>query len=256
MITLDMYKFEKHHTTYPGIQSQEDLDSILEYCKENDIDISNFYLYSGGNAVLAYAVEYMDYEKMVFVEMFLLDPTIIKMMDFKKHISTMANLWESRNVIKYLSRLHRRYYGYFIEEILRILIHELSDEIVWDCFEYIWVDSEYLNNNIDKDDLIELFECNVKIDEQRNVLRNHIDEDGYLTIYRGEGTKSKSHTENGLSWSISLEKAQWFANRFSGEGIVYQTKIRLDEVLAYFDCRGEEEVIFDATYHDLEIIEL
>lgn len=58
-----------------------------------------------------------------------------------------------------------------------------------------------------------------------------------------------------LSWSLSPEKAEWFATRFSSiKGRVYSATIRKDDIFAYFGLRGEQEVIVNPDY--LENIEV
>lgn len=62
-----------------------------------------------------------------------------------------------------------------------------------------------------------------------------------VTIYRG--VQSKKH-KRGLSWTLSYEKAEWFANRYSNENpIVYKTVVPKKHILCYIDRRNEEEII-------------
>ena len=61
-----------------------------------------------------------------------------------------------------------------------------------------------------------------------------------ITIYRGIHTKKYYPA---LSWTLSLNTAKFFANRFDKKGMVYQTDIPKSAILAYF--AGEEEVIVD-----------
>lgn len=70
-----------------------------------------------------------------------------------------------------------------------------------------------------------------------------------VTIYRGCRT---AKAVKGMSWSLSEEKARWFAERgallSSGKGdgaLVYRAKIKKEDVVAYLDGRNEEEVIVD-----------
>jgi hypothetical protein len=66
-----------------------------------------------------------------------------------------------------------------------------------------------------------------------------------LTIYRGYAGKRK----NGLSWTLSLEKAEWFADRFemmTGEtSYVVKGTCKKADVIAYFDRRQEDEILID-----------
>lgn len=71
-----------------------------------------------------------------------------------------------------------------------------------------------------------------------------------LTVYRGCRVAKAAR---GLIWSLSEEKARWFAERGAllssgktGRGaLVYRAKIRKEDVVGYLDSRGEQEVIVD-----------
>ena len=61
-----------------------------------------------------------------------------------------------------------------------------------------------------------------------------------LTVYRGVKPKGEVLA---LSWTLSKKKAEWFANRFQSDGTVYRAKIPKEHVLAYLNCRSEQEVV-------------
>ena len=63
-----------------------------------------------------------------------------------------------------------------------------------------------------------------------------------LTVYRGVKPKGEVLA---LSWTLSKKKAEWFANRFQSDGTVYRAKIPREHVLAYFNCRSEQEVVLN-----------
>lgn len=64
--------------------------------------------------------------------------------------------------------------------------------------------------------------------------------DNELIIYRG---CVKGLNENGLSWTLSKDQAEWFAKRFDKDGIVIERRINKKNIVAYFNSRGEEEVV-------------
>lgn len=64
-------------------------------------------------------------------------------------------------------------------------------------------------------------------------------------IYRGV---SVGRVSLGLSWTRNKEKAEWFQHRLdrsSQEGYLQRTLVRKENVLAYFNSRGEEEIVVD-----------
>ena len=63
-----------------------------------------------------------------------------------------------------------------------------------------------------------------------------------ITVYRGVKPKGEVLA---LSWTLSRKKAEWFANRFQPDGTVYRAKIAKEHVLAYFNCRSEQEIVLN-----------
>jgi hypothetical protein len=65
-----------------------------------------------------------------------------------------------------------------------------------------------------------------------------------VTIYRGVNLRSAVY---GLSWSLSRERAQWFANRWGcfkrRRPIMLQSSVCKSDVAAYFDSRSEQEIV-------------
>lgn len=68
-----------------------------------------------------------------------------------------------------------------------------------------------------------------------------------LKIYRGVGV---SRNEKGLSWTFDKDEATWFAQRFNysnQHGHLLEGVIEKKNILAYFNTRGEKEVLADYT---------
>ena len=63
-----------------------------------------------------------------------------------------------------------------------------------------------------------------------------------VTIYRGVGSEEY---RDGISWTLDREKAEWFATRFTEDGVVYSAKVKSNDILYYISDRGEKEVIVD-----------
>mgnify|MGYP000855781100 CR=1 FL=1 len=74
-----------------------------------------------------------------------------------------------------------------------------------------------------------------------------------VTIYRGV-TEYNKNMVKGLSWSLSLDTARWFAHRFRENGHVYKATINKKDVLALYTDRNESEVVVD--FRRLQNIEL
>lgn len=245
MLNFREYSYSKHHEDYVAFQSLDEYHLFVKYCDEHEISVFNFYLNEAQNGFFGYSIEYMDFEKMVFIELFLGSKQILEVMNFHTMVTRQAQLWRDGEYLSYLSNLHRRYYGYFLNAFYEMM-DELPKDIIWNCFEHLWTDSEYLNGHIEKSILLDFFLTNPDIAKQKKELVPNLDKDGFLTVYRGESSKSKSYKREAISWTTSLDKAIWFSNRFSDKGTVYRARVHIDNVLAYITTRSEEEIIFDS----------
>jgi hypothetical protein len=67
-----------------------------------------------------------------------------------------------------------------------------------------------------------------------------------IRVFRGvQKICRKPAKVRGLSWTMSLEKAKWFANRWKNKGKVWQADIYKDDCFAYFDGRKEKEIVLN-----------
>lgn len=109
----------------------------------------------------------------------------------------------------------------------------------------LWVRVEFPNAdaNISKAMFVDLFKKADKkflMSENENAVLDNLPDD--IVIYRGVYGDGRVEA---LSWTLNEEKADWFANRWDGSGDVYRANIAKEDVLAYFDSRGEAEVVVD-----------
>lgn len=65
-----------------------------------------------------------------------------------------------------------------------------------------------------------------------------------ITVYRG--VRGRGSLE-ALSWTLDIEKAEWFAKRWNKGGRVYSAIVEKKDVLAVFTSRGEAEIVVDYT---------
>lgn len=108
----------------------------------------------------------------------------------------------------------------------------------------IWVTVE--NPNMDAmisiDTLLEWFtEADKTVLMSSDELKTYNNLPDEVQIYRGVGEKSNP---KGLSWTLNIEKAKWFADRYK-KGYVLTALAKKKDILAYFAGRKEEEVIID-----------
>lgn len=107
-----------------------------------------------------------------------------------------------------------------------------ADEIL-DCWSSI--ETVYNDMNVDHKTLnsyLKEYRKNHSLEERVNGLTGE-----KITIYRGQ------IGPEGNSWTISKEKAEWFANRWNKGLPVWEGEIDLNLIVKYERNRGEEEII-------------
>jgi len=91
-------------------------------------------------------------------------------------------------------------------------------------------------------------------DDMLDAISDYIDSNKNIVVYRG-GLQD----ENAIlkpSWTISKEKAIWFASKYNRSGkstVLYKGIIKADNVIAYTDCRSEKEIIQYRSVKNIEI---
>ena len=69
------------------------------------------------------------------------------------------------------------------------------------------------------------------------------DKNGYIKVYRGYHS---NRGQRGISWTLSLDKAEWFANRFQQDNpIVVEALVHIDNIVFYTNNRNEQEVVIE-----------
>lgn len=136
--------------------------------------------------------------------------------------------------------LHER--PYRVGALLDVLARTRAPEDVWPLVADVWVDSENIFQNLSVWKRIWALPIPkrhelVMDDDERDVLAKLPDT---VQIYRGY-VHRKSRL--GLSWTLDRERAKWFARRYSRDGVVVSGTVPKSNVLAYFDRRGESEIV-------------
>lgn len=128
----------------------------------------------------------------------------------------------------------------------------------WGLLSHVWTDSENIYQHLDTwmavwDESIPDRHY-VMTEEERAILA-----DLPATIEVWRGVKYDSAVE-GMSWTIDRDKAIWFANRWIRKDdtpkLVTAT-VEKDDVLAYFDGRGESEIVaqpHNVTIKDISVV--
>lgn len=169
-------------------------------------------------------------------------------------------VWKMENVIHNATELFDLYI--IVRKSYRLAFLKYAKEYMSlkDFSTYLadaWVSSENPNQdaNCDIDMLISWFQQADKktlmVAEDYKVYTSLPDE---LNIYRGVAL---GREPNGLSWTADLEKAKWFAHRYdrgNNQGYVEAAIVKKEDVLAYFNTRGEDELVVNVRNLEIEVI--
>lgn len=107
-------------------------------------------------------------------------------------------------------------------------------------FSWVWTDSENIWQNqelIDK--VIELLGKDIRKVMSKKDKKVFDNLPGKVMIYRG----CNKENENGMSWTLSKEKANWFAKRIRKDGKVLSKEVCKEDILFYTNGRSEQEVV-------------
>ena len=118
---------------------------------------------------------------------------------------------------------------------------DIPDSKYWSLLASIWTDTENGWQNLEQ--WRALFNSdrparNYLMDENEHATLQNLPDT--VEIYRG---CQKGINEDGISWTLNRDRAEFFANRFTKQGIVLTKQINKSDIIAVFNGRGEAEVI-------------
>lgn len=150
------------------------------------------------------------------------------------HISYMDNLLEEG---KYLSILKNTPKNYRLSVFCE-LYKDIPELDRYSLFKYVYTSIEYGFEHIPQQLIKELL-----TNKSGGGLSAEPSTDnfGYVEIYRGVGSGSRSVLES-YSWTTEKNVAKSFANRFFESGELYRGKVHIEHVIDYILDRNEYEV--------------
>lgn len=134
----------------------------------------------------------------------------------------------------------------------------LSSKDLAELFADAWVSTENPNQDVNCSIpyLIKMFKkCDKKhlMTEEDYKVYESLPET--FPIYRGVAV---GRNPKGISWTQNLKTAKWFAHRFDREdkkGYIQAGIAKKKNVLAYFNTRGEDEIVYNNRKMDIYIVE-
>lgn len=125
------------------------------------------------------------------------------------------------------------------------------------CLADAWVSSENPSQDVNCSlgMLISWFEqADKKILMEADDYQVYVSLPDELRIYRGVAV---GREPKGLSWTAELGKAKWFAHRFDRDdktGYIETAIAKKEDVLAYFNTRGEDELVVNVRNLEIEVM--
>jgi hypothetical protein len=183
------------------------------------------------------------------------DPTVVKELYLRKKALRDEFLKEVRfRPMRYLGLIEK---PYRLDALYRVR-NKIGDAQYWRGLAYVWTIMEKLHHN--KPKWLRLF----RSDRRYRALMMNRDErkefallPDTLKIYRGY-QHGRYRNRLGLSWTVSLKTATWFAYRFpqNGKPTVICGECRKEDVFCYLNDRNEEEIVIDpAMVADIRYVE-
>lgn len=147
--------------------------------------------------------------------------------------------------------------GQFALMCYEIIEHLIPIEDKYKCFMCAYNRADFnfegASKGIDVDLILDL----KRLDEDKiERLKDMYGED-YLTIYRGQGSRSAS-LENAISWTTDIAVAERFAkyHNLAGDGVIYAAEVNLEDITDYITDRNEEEIIVSNYYlHNVRLFD-
>lgn len=149
---------------------------------------------------------------------------------------------EALLVTKQYAKIIRRYGNGFEFDLYFELYDLTEDKDKYQIFINIYTLVEYGFSKIEKEKIEKIFSLKNKKAPIKALVKA-VDENGYVTIYRGEGLLSAS-IDDAYSWTTNLSTALFFARRFTSMNArLYTAKIHLNDIVDYVTDRGEFEIL-------------
>ncbi len=155
----------------------------------------------------------------------------------------VAKLKAKRDFVGYVWR-HER--PHRITAFLEVANDDMTNQMYWSTLGTLWIDSENIWQN--RRAWLDLFRCDRSgrrvyiMSPEEDLSLSNMPE--VLTIWRG-GVNGKW----GMSWTLMRDKAIFFRDRFKGSQRfphkLYRAEVKREHVLAYFQGRGEHEIVVD-----------
>lgn len=222
----------------PKFPTQEEVDAACKFLK-----IDPEYLFYDKNNMLNSIIYW---KGTIFYGFFGgLNMEALKMTRADKFIEQMNKMYNEASSKKDFSRLFMLVDKKILIPTYIELYNEIPDDQKYDIFTDLYIRSEFGFGMFPKEIIDDVFSKRKLSSEWKDRMKAFkkiakLNDDGTITVYRGEGSKS---TKGGMSWTLQRKTAKFFADRFDSHGKIVTKKIKPEQALDYLSDRGEAEVL-------------
>lgn len=175
---------------------------------------------------------------------------MVNILESEENLNIAKKVWEdninrANSIMQVYAFMRKSYRLTFLKYIEPYLSKKDMAELLADA----WVSSE--NPNQDVNVSIPMLTKWFRKADKRSLMvsedyKVYTDLEPEFVVYRGVAV---GRNPDGLSWTMNYDKAEWFANRFTSHGkeagYVFKAIAKKEDVFAYFNTRGEEEIVIN-----------
>lgn len=225
------------HNTLTPITELKD-ENIEKIIRKNNLDIDKFYRVTG----TLYPYCYIN--NTVYVEIYSFDEDLFNNLMVKKIIEQREK--------KHAACIQKKNYGELfclIDKPYRMkwfiqLIEDIPADDRAGIFKSIYSSMEYGFNDIPRELLINMFKSDTTFNREKF--------SDVVTIYRGEGSLSTPYMK-AYSWTVDVNVAEFFANRFNESGTIYKGYVYKEKILNYIE-REQEVIVLGEDVFDITVL--
>ena len=169
----------------------------------------------------------------------------------KKWREAVKSEIEKSDISGILDRIIKPYSMFFIKEIQKFV----SDEDLGICLSRAWIRVENISMDVNVKglEIVSMFKRADKHTLMTDSERQYLESlDNEITLYRGVTAYNRGY-KKAMSWTVDMEKAKWFAQRFGDWREVWKVVVPKERILAYFTAGGEREMVVNLYRCNLEI---
>lgn len=242
----DLYPITKENVDYfineLGYQGIGTYEEMVQKIQKTGLSIENFYITNKVLSVFVYYKYPVCIELMFQLEDF--PNPVGKSYTLGEYIQKASGyVMEEYNAKDFLGALQRTHKN-CIFMLMNKMYWEVDEKERFKLFLDNYTHYDYGHGVLSKELVQDAFRCRTpeQCKEMREEMEKVTGKTLAVTVYRGQSDKSTIYTDS-ISWTLSKEVATRFAKGRGFGGEVYTGSVLVEDVMAYYNGRSEQEVL-------------